>query len=199
MKPRRPPGPLARRLLGFRPTSTPGSNMRRLQTRIAWIVIALLAVDGALRAWDARVLPANPLTALGLVLLSMVYFAQVVVLVPFLTSNRFRPKPERLFIDAATSVVLNILCFSMLYRLLPLRPPAQTAYDAIYFSAVTFSTLGYGDFAPAVQFRLAAALQAILGNLHLGIIVGAAFFATQRVDPAPPPGRYRVTPRKRRR
>jgi len=56
---------------------------------------------------------------------------------------------------------------------------AVNSRDAVYFSAVTFSTLGYGDFRPCEVARIWAAGQAILGNLHLGLIVGAAFFFVQ--------------------
>lgn len=54
--------------------------------------------------------------------------------------------------------------------------PGHDAVDFIYFAMVTFSTLGYGDFHPAdgITQILAAAL-AIVGNLHLALIVGAFF------------------------
>ena len=40
--------------------------------------------------------------------------------------------------------------------------------DSVYFSIVTATTLGYGDFAPAVDARLMAAIQAITGYVFLG-------------------------------
>lgn len=42
---------------------------------------------------------------------------------------------------------------------------------ALYFSAVTWTTLGYGDYQPKPELHLVAAFQAILGYLHLGLIV----------------------------
>jgi len=44
--------------------------------------------------------------------------------------------------------------------------------DALYFSVVTWTTLGYGDFAPRAAIRLVAALQALLGYVFFGLIVG---------------------------
>lgn len=44
--------------------------------------------------------------------------------------------------------------------------------DALYFSVVTFTTLGYGDMAPREEYRLVAAFQAIYGYLFLGALVG---------------------------
>lgn len=45
---------------------------------------------------------------------------------------------------------------------------------ALYFSIVTFTTLGYGDFQPHDNLRLFAAVQAIFGYLFLGLVVGLA-------------------------
>jgi hypothetical protein len=45
---------------------------------------------------------------------------------------------------------------------------------ALYFSLVTWTTLGYGDFAPADGARLLAASQGVMGLLFFGIFVGIA-------------------------
>ncbi len=44
--------------------------------------------------------------------------------------------------------------------------------DALYFSIVTFTTLGYGDFQPVPEFRIVAALQALSGYIFLGLFIG---------------------------
>ncbi len=76
-------------------------------------------------------------------------------------------------------MILMIFVFALWYRIFDIIPYFQ-ALDTVYFSAVTFSTLGFGDFSPKPPARMFAAIQAILGNLHLGIIVGAIFAATQQ-------------------
>ena len=43
---------------------------------------------------------------------------------------------------------------------------------AIYFSIVTWTTLGYGDFAPHKDLRLIAAIEAFVGFVFLGLIIG---------------------------
>ena len=43
--------------------------------------------------------------------------------------------------------------------------------DAIYFSIVTFTTLGYGDFQPDQRLRLLSAMQALVGYAYLGFLV----------------------------
>ena len=109
------------------------------------------------------------------------FFSFVVVIVPFLSSKEFVLNPFRLFTDAVVSIVLIILSFGLAYRFLGIKPDGASAIDHVYFSAVTFSTLGYGDFRPSSEAaRMVAAFQAIIGNLHLGIIVGAAFLAATK-------------------
>ena len=44
--------------------------------------------------------------------------------------------------------------------------------SALYFSVVTWTSLGYGDFAPPADIRLLAAIQALLGYAFFGISVG---------------------------
>ena len=43
--------------------------------------------------------------------------------------------------------------------------------DSMYFSLVTFTTLGYGDMHPKPDYRLLSATQALLGYIYLGLIV----------------------------
>lgn len=45
--------------------------------------------------------------------------------------------------------------------------------NALYFSVVTFTTLGYGDFQPLPDLRLLAGLQALVGYMYLGLTVGS--------------------------
>ena len=48
---------------------------------------------------------------------------------------------------------------------------------------MTFSTLGYGDFRPSPDARLMAAAQALLGTIHIGMIVGAIFLTFSQDEP----------------
>lgn len=42
----------------------------------------------------------------------------------------------------------------------------------LYFSIVTFTTLGYGDYKPVKDGQLLAAFQALLGYIYLGLLIG---------------------------
>ena len=43
---------------------------------------------------------------------------------------------------------------------------------SLYFSIVTFTTLGYGDFQPIPQLRLVASIEALLGYIYLATAIG---------------------------
>ena len=172
------------RFLLPRKTSTYGSNLRKYWSLASLIVILVLSFEAVMVILNDDNLWVLKLVAISTVSWSILFFALVVVTIPFLTSDAFKPNPIRLFFDGLVSIVLSILSFALAYRALGIIGPnmelAVEITDFIYFSAVTFSTLGFGDFRPHADARLLAALQAILGNLHLGVIVGAAFFAAQR-------------------
>jgi len=52
--------------------------------------------------------------------------------------------------------------------------------DALYFSIVTWTTLGYGDFQPTEAIRFFAAIEALLGTLLMPLCLASVLFAAQR-------------------
>ena len=54
---------------------------------------------------------------------------------------------------------------------------------ALYFSTVTFSTLGYGDVVPAAEWRLFAALEGVNGFLLIGWSTAYLVAAGVRIGP----------------
>ena len=55
--------------------------------------------------------------------------------------------------------------------------------DAIYFSTVTFSTLGYGDITPPAGWRVFAALEAMNGFILIGWSIAYLIAASTRHGP----------------
>lgn len=49
----------------------------------------------------------------------------------------------------------------------------------LYFSAVTLTTLGYGDVQPVASMRAVAAIQAVFGYTYFGFAVGVVFNGTR--------------------
>lgn len=165
------------------PGSTQGSRLRRAFSYVVMAMSLVLAVEVGLAEYGVPLFYGPWVTGV-LAGLSVVYFAVVLVAVIFLTSHKFRVDPVRLALDGALSALFMTLTFATLYRHLGISLNAGCdmdfrPIDSVYFSAVTFTTLGYGDFRPCAWARLPASGQALLGNLHLGIIVGAAFFLAQ--------------------
>jgi Ion channel len=55
-------------------------------------------------------------------------------------------------------------------------PLLNDGESALYFSIVTWTTLGYGDFTPPPELRLIAAAEALVGYLFFGLAVGLGTF-----------------------
>lgn len=61
--------------------------------------------------------------------------------------------------------------------------------DALYFSVVTLTTLGFGDFIPSGAGRAIAAMQGLLGYVILGILVSTGFqLIAPHTEPSLKPG-----------
>ncbi|ATG48796.1 ion channel protein [Celeribacter ethanolicus] len=161
-------------------TSTFGSNGRKVWSLLSLVIVLALIAEAAIPRLD---ISGQRFVAFVALIWSFAYFLLVIAAIPFLTSQNFWPNPARLAVDTLISISLSIMSFSLIYRIYEIIGPDQniapSVRDYIYFSTVTFSTLGFGDFRPATDARMFAALQSILGNLHLGMIVGTAFFAAQ--------------------
>ena len=174
-------------LLGRKRRSEKESNNRRGWCRISMLLI--LIISGAIPfVQDMETIPSYlACTSFAAVLWSVVFFALVIVVIPFRASQHFKVNAIRLGTDGLLSIGLSIVTFCFAYVVFGLEPPVEgeelRLRDHIYFSAVTFSTLGFGDITPSRDARLFAAAQAIIGNLHLGIVVGTAFFAASREAP----------------
>lgn len=69
---------------------------------------------------------------------------------------------------------LVLYAFSRLYQTGGLMYNGEVAHDfasALYFSVVTWTTLGFGDFQPVENLRLWAAGQALFGYVFMAILV----------------------------
>jgi hypothetical protein len=76
--------------------------------------------------------------------------------------------------EKPTRVVLWALLLILVYAGMYCIPGATTGhgfYEALYFSVVTFTTLGYGDLLPRGHFRLIAGSEALCGILFTGLFL----------------------------
>ena len=73
--------------------------------------------------------------------------------------------------------IVQIAIWALLYRLVGAIPDFETA---VYFSGVTFTSLGYGDVVIDGRVRLLAPLQAANGLMMFGITTALFMAAVQR-------------------
>lgn len=92
-----------------------------------------------------------------------------------------RPGNAAFLAHLGLSALMVIVSCAVVYLVWGLEGnPNPSTSEVLYFSAVTFSTLGFGDLQPAAgTSRFFAASEAIIGNLHLALLaaVGFAIFA----------------------
>jgi len=105
-----------------------------------------------------------------------------------------RPRRRRfthwtwLFIRLAAWMILfhliEITAWAWLYSWKQAMPDLQTA---IYFSATTYTTTGYGDLVLPVEWRLVGSVEALTGILMCGWSTGFFFAAVNRIFDAQTP------------
>ncbi len=95
-----------------------------------------------------------------------------------------------LFIRLAAWIVflhiIEIAAWGLFYAWKQAMPDVQSA---VYFSAVTYTTTGYGDLVPQAQWRLVAGVEALTGILMCGWSTGFFFaFVSRMLDAQRMPG-----------
>ncbi|MFM7676188.1 MAG: potassium channel family protein [Synechococcus sp.] len=77
----------------------------------------------------------------------------------------------------AAALLLDILLWALLYRRLGMFGELETS---LYFSGVTFTTLGYGDLTLPACWRLLGVIQALNGVLMVGWSTAQLVYGVQR-------------------
>lgn len=75
-------------------------------------------------------------------------------------------KPFRVVFVAGLVITVYAALFNWLHAI-----SEPGFWNALYFSTVTFTTLGYGDLAPRREFRLLAASEALVGVVLIGLFL----------------------------
>lgn len=88
------------------------------------------------------------------------------------------------FVAHALEIMLYGVSFHLLIRHLDagilLGPAAVTLADSIYFSAETYTSLGFGDVVPVGPIRLLAGTEALNGLLLIGWSASYAYITMER-------------------
>lgn len=80
------------------------------------------------------------------------------------------------------NVLIIILLFANEYRWLDFKDGKICFLDAMYFSVVTWTTLGYGDISPLGAARAFAAIEAFVGYMIMGLLVAALTVMAQKPE-----------------
>lgn len=136
-------------------------------------------------AWSGmvRALPHGLPRTVAVVALGVVFVATYVILLvrrirPVLGGT---PRFGRAALLIVLDLVLLLVGFALMYQPLGLldtrNANAAEIHDfwtSLYFSIVTFTTLGFGDLVPTGAGRSLAALQALTGYVVLGVLASTA-------------------------
>ncbi len=96
-------------------------------------------------------------------------------------------QPTRLFRSIlSTSCVLILLhileafLWALLFMALPAQGGLDSLREALYFSMVTFTTLGYGDITLNADWRLLAGVEGMVGIVVFGLTTALLFAVIQK-------------------
>lgn len=76
---------------------------------------------------------------------------------------------------------VEIVLWALLYIVLPDKAGLQNVTEAIYFSMITFSTLGYGDITLNADWNFLSGMEAMVGIVAFGLTTALLFAVIQRV------------------
>jgi hypothetical protein len=131
------------------------------------MLAACVAVHGAMLALAFRRLAAHPVSgrlAFGAVIVRMIRLAAWIVV----------------------AHLVEITLWGLFYAWGGIFPDAESAF---YFSAVTYTTVGYGDLLPPREWRLLAGVEGLTGILMCGWSTGFFFAFFNRLQPSQDAGR----------
>lgn len=80
---------------------------------------------------------------------------------------------KRVIISLLSNAILLIFLFAFVYYQAGLSGEEIDFSTSLYFSIVTWTTLGYGDLHPDKAIRGVAAVQAMMGYIFMGFLVGS--------------------------
>ena len=96
-------------------------------------------------------------------------------------ADRFWPSTRLFVMLAGWMVLLHLLEISAWAIYYVLRGAMPDVASALYFSAVTYTTTGYGDLVLPPDWRLVGAVEALTGILMCGWSTGFFFAAVSRI------------------
>ena len=76
--------------------------------------------------------------------------------------------------------VVEVLLWAWVYVELPGRAGLKNYAEAVYFSMITLTTLGYGDVTLSANWQLLAGMEAVVGIMVFGLTTATLFAVLQK-------------------
>jgi voltage-gated potassium channel len=96
-------------------------------------------------------------------------------------------QPTRLFRSilstACVLILLHVLeafLWALLFMVLPAQGGLDSFHDALYFSMITFTTLGYGDITLNADWQLLTGVEGMVGIVVFGLTTAMLFAVIQK-------------------
>jgi hypothetical protein len=155
-----------------------------------WYVflLSLAAISGSVTFFEEYDLSLVTLFALLVFLLSHTHTAlKQVMLSEYVSKNQIVGSIcVYLLIGVSWAIIylIQIELFPQAFNGIEAEPWLDNLFEAIYFSFITLTTLGYGDISPALPIpRFFVFIESILGSFYLAIMV--ASLVSNRLNQAP--------------
>jgi hypothetical protein len=156
----------------------PASRRRKRDFLASWVCMLTGSIVAKGIAW---LFYAETVTSAAVLELWTMTFSNDIVfsiwLVFGIARNAFRPMMAKLMVAL---IMVGLLCnwimaYAVTYRYFGIIDSEKEARDSItclYFSIVTWTTLGYGDVRPSLDARLIAASEALIGYVWMAAFIG---------------------------
>jgi hypothetical protein len=149
------------------------ANPKRSRTAGAFAIMILEGLF-SIGAIEGLKKPYAIWTSAGLLAIAMSVF---VVFLLAMVSDRGGRRPSIVALFVVVNLAAIISLFGNIYRWTGLKDTVRTIpsphplLDAIYFSTVTWTTLGYGDIVPLPEARAVAAIEALMGYIVMALLI----------------------------
>jgi hypothetical protein len=105
-------------------------------------------------------------------ILTLIWFFYLLGLTWAIHDFRWEKGRIRRFVQLSLVFIYSqTAAFAGAYKLFGLQPSSDRALDYLYFSVVTWTTIGYGDFSPLPEARPIVMVEAISGYIFMGVFI----------------------------
>jgi|GEM_PF-2677735 len=164
----------------------------RLSIVVFFPILVILLPDPSVKDMDSHTILGlihNPFFILPLISSIWIFLNVSFVheLISFVKQKHTPKEALKEFLQIAIAGLANIALFAFFYYFSGIKYTGEgvievVIYDffpSLYFSIVTWTTLGYGDYQPIKEFQLVAAAEALMGYVYMALKIGLLLYILQ--------------------